>query len=451
MAVPRSRRPRVSGRRRRPRSRPRGRPPRGRVVRRERRARSRRVGSPEASARVVSSTTSYSRPASRKPRFRTKSRDPSSSSRTRPHSDSRPSLRACSERRLVDPCSDALAAVLGQDAHHRVQAALDRRGAPDAAAERLVAGEREQERAFGVRRDEVRDLVDVEDVAGNRASGSSAHCSYCRSVEGVSKLSSTAEPYAGRMAAPVRPDDELDLRIESLAYGGNGVARLNGFVVFVRRGLPGDVVRARVTKVKRNHAEALALEVVEAGSAAGRRALRALPGLRRLPVPGSRVRGAARGEGGAGRRGAAPDRATSTTRRSSRSSRPSRSSTTGTSSSTRSRRRRTAPRSASTGPAAGTRCSTSDKCWLTTDLGNAIREAVRDWARAQRLEAYDQAEHTGFLRHLVVREGRNTGQALVQLVTAPGQARRGQLRRRARALPGGAVDPLVGQRHGPPR
>ena len=136
----------------------------------------------------------------------------------------------------------------------------------------------------------------------------------------------------------------------------------------------------------------------------------------------------------------------STTRRSSRSSRPSRSSTTGTRWSTRSRRHRTARRSASTAPAAGTRCWTSDKCWLTTDLGNAIREAVRDWARAQRLEAYDQAEHTGFLRHLVVREGRNTGQALVQLVTAPGHARRGQLRRRARALPRGAVDPLVGQR-----
>ena len=61
------------------------------------------------------------------------------------------------------------------------------------------------------------------------------------------------------------------------------------------------------------------------------------------------------------------------------------------------------------------------RCWLTTDLGNAIREAARDWARAEGLEAYDQAEHTGFLRHLVVREGRNTGQALVQLVTAPGK------------------------------
>src|SRR5438445_10317842 len=68
------------------------------------------------------------------------------------------------------------------------------------------------------------------------------------------------------MAAPVTKDQEVELDAESLAYGGNGVARLNGFVVFVRRGLPGDRVRARVTKVKRNHAEALAVEVVEAGA-----------------------------------------------------------------------------------------------------------------------------------------------------------------------------------------
>ena len=50
------------------------------------------------------------------------------------------------------------------------------------------------------------------------------------------------------MAAPVSRDQELDLSVESLAFGGNGVARLNGFVVFVRRGLPGDKVRARVTR-----------------------------------------------------------------------------------------------------------------------------------------------------------------------------------------------------------
>src|ERR1700761_1032824 len=67
------------------------------------------------------------------------------------------------------------------------------------------------------------------------------------------------------MAAPVTKGEELELDIDSLAFGGNGVARLDGFVVFVRRGLPGDRVRARVTKVKRSHAEALATEVLVPG------------------------------------------------------------------------------------------------------------------------------------------------------------------------------------------
>src|SRR2546423_12615273 len=67
------------------------------------------------------------------------------------------------------------------------------------------------------------------------------------------------------MAAPVARDQELELHVDSLASGGNGVARLNGFVVFVRRGLPGDTVLARVTKVKRSHAEALAVQVLEPG------------------------------------------------------------------------------------------------------------------------------------------------------------------------------------------
>ncbi len=62
-----------------------------------------------------------------------------------------------------------------------------------------------------------------------------------------------------------------------------------------------------------------------------------------------------------------------------------------------------------------------EECLLTTDVGNAIRLAVRGWAREEQLEAYDQENGSGYLRHLVVREGRNTGQALVVLVTAPGE------------------------------
>ena len=46
------------------------------------------------------------------------------------------------------------------------------------------------------------------------------------------------------------------LEIDSLAHGGRGVARADGYVVFVSGGLPGDRVRARLTEAKRGFAEA---------------------------------------------------------------------------------------------------------------------------------------------------------------------------------------------------
>ena len=39
---------------------------------------------------------------------------------------------------------------------------------------------------------------------------------------------------------------ELELSVDALAYGGNGIARLEGYVVFVAGAIPGDRVRAVV-------------------------------------------------------------------------------------------------------------------------------------------------------------------------------------------------------------
>jgi 23S rRNA (uracil1939-C5)-methyltransferase len=65
----------------------------------------------------------------------------------------------------------------------------------------------------------------------------------------------------------VRPQrgDELELQIDSLAFGGEGVARLGdgGYVVFVAGAIPGDRVRAVVHKRKRSYAHARTLEVLE--------------------------------------------------------------------------------------------------------------------------------------------------------------------------------------------
>jgi 23S rRNA (uracil1939-C5)-methyltransferase len=55
----------------------------------------------------------------------------------------------------------------------------------------------------------------------------------------------------------------VELRIEKTAHGGQGVARLEGFVIFVRGGVPGDRVLARVTRKKREYAEALIEELLE--------------------------------------------------------------------------------------------------------------------------------------------------------------------------------------------
>src|SRR4029079_787286 len=57
--------------------------------------------------------------------------------------------------------------------------------------------------------------------------------------------------------------DVLELTIDSLAHGGNGVARLEGYVVFVAGGFPGDRVRAVVGKAKKADAEARTVEVIE--------------------------------------------------------------------------------------------------------------------------------------------------------------------------------------------
>jgi len=65
-----------------------------------------------------------------------------------------------------------------------------------------------------------------------------------------------------RAARPAR-GAELELSVESLAHGGSGVARHDGFVVFVHGGMPGDRVRAEVVKAKRGYAEARLVELIE--------------------------------------------------------------------------------------------------------------------------------------------------------------------------------------------
>ena len=222
------------------------------------------------------------------------------------------------------------------------------------------------------------------------------------------------------MAAPVTRDQELELTIESLAYGGNGVARLNGFVVFVRRGLPGDTVRARVTKVQRRHAEALATEIIRAGPQHVDAPCAHYPA-----CGGCRFQDLAYDAQVASKEAQVAD----ALRRIGRIQEPPLEPIVPAEETFHYRNKlEYSFTQLEDGPTLGFHKAGRwdevleiEKCWLTTDLGNAIRNAVREWARTDRLVAYSQEDQTGYLRHLVVREGRNTGQVLVQLVTAAGE------------------------------
>ena len=222
------------------------------------------------------------------------------------------------------------------------------------------------------------------------------------------------------MAAPVAKDQELELTIDRLAFGGNGVARLNGFVVFVRRGLPGDTVRARVTKVQRRHAEALVTEVVRPSP------LRVEASCKHYPACGGcRFQDLAYEAQVEAKHAQVGD----ALRRIGGFAEPPLEEILPAEEIFHYRNKlEYSFTQLEDGPTLGLHRAGRwdevlqiDYCWLTTDLGNAIRNAVREWARGDKLVAYDQAEHTGYLRHLVVREGCNTGQVLVQLVTSPGE------------------------------
>jgi 23S rRNA (uracil1939-C5)-methyltransferase len=58
----------------------------------------------------------------------------------------------------------------------------------------------------------------------------------------------------------------LILRVESLAFGGKGIARVDGYTVFVERGLPGQEVEARIFRCKKGFAEARIVRVLQPGT-----------------------------------------------------------------------------------------------------------------------------------------------------------------------------------------
>jgi 23S rRNA (uracil1939-C5)-methyltransferase len=214
----------------------------------------------------------------------------------------------------------------------------------------------------------------------------------------------------------VERGQELELTIDALANGGAGVARLDGYVVFVRDAVPGDRVRAVVTKRKKAYAEARALAVLEpspervpAVAEHPGAPWQVLPYERQLAVKAEQVQDALRRIGrleGYVLEPIVPAVEQWRYRNKLEYS-------FGTSDSD--------PAALICGfhsPGSWEHIEHVEDCLLASDAGNGPRRAALQWCRQRGLSAYDRRAQSGLLRNLVVREGRRTGDLQVRLVTS---------------------------------
>lgn len=233
----------------------------------------------------------------------------------------------------------------------------------------------------------------------------------------------------------LRRGSELTLYLETFALEGKSVARHNGLVVFVEGGVAGDQVRARLTKVKKNFAEATILELLAPsplrleprcksfGTCGGCRwqhvNYQAQLDFKRQHVVDSLAR-----IGGFENLAVNPtlgspeiffyrnkmefsfgERWLTREELAARTSNPY-------------------PPTSHDRFALGLHISQRfdrvldvRECWLQSELSTRILNLTREFCIARDLSFYSTSSHTGYLRNLVIREGKHTGEVMVNLVT----------------------------------
>jgi 23S rRNA (uracil1939-C5)-methyltransferase len=216
-----------------------------------------------------------------------------------------------------------------------------------------------------------------------------------------------------------KPGAELELAVRDFAFGGAGIARLEGYVVFVRGAVAGDRVLARVTRSKRDYAEAVLVDVLEPSP--DRIAAAAphpgapwgvLPYERQLEEKEHQVREALERYGGFEPPPVEPIVAAEQTWRYRNKLEYSFG--------------ETDDGELALGfhkPGRWNEIEDVSEDVLASDEIDAVRNAAREWTRAEGLSVWDRRTGAGFLRNLVVREGRRSGQLQARIVTSQGDFR----------------------------
>ncbi len=215
-----------------------------------------------------------------------------------------------------------------------------------------------------------------------------------------------------------RGGELLEVEVDSLAYGGRGIAHAEGLVVFVAGALPGDRARVEVTKAKKRFAEARAVELLRPG--ADRIPDRCVHGGE--PCPGAPWQGLAYERQLAHK----SEQVSDALRRIGDLDGFELEEIVPADEQWRYRNKLEYSFGELDGePILGFHARGRwdlvvdvEDCHLASEAGNAARNKVREWARLESVPAFDRRAQRGILRNLIVRESRRSGQIQTRLVTA---------------------------------
>jgi 23S rRNA (uracil1939-C5)-methyltransferase len=216
------------------------------------------------------------------------------------------------------------------------------------------------------------------------------------------------------MAKP-RRGDTLELVVDDLAFGGEAVGRVDGYVMFVRGGVPGDRLRVTVTEARGRFGRGVIQEVLQAspdrveppcpyfGRCGGCR-LQQIAYPAQLAFKERQVRECLTRLGGLGPFELRPIVAAPEVF---------------------GYRNKMEFTVAGPGPSIGLHVAERydlvldiERCLLQSDTMNTLLDEFRRQVRARALSVWEQQTERGLLRFVTLREGRNTRQAMVNIVAS---------------------------------
>lgn len=238
------------------------------------------------------------------------------------------------------------------------------------------------------------------------------------------------------MSKSIKRGDTLELVIKDLAFGARGLARLDGFVWFVESGIPGQKVIAKVKRVQESYGEACVYEVLESSphqvdppchyfGTCGGCQLQHLQYEVQVDAKTRQVQEILERIGGLNNtviRPTLPAENIYNYRNKMEFS-----------FSDQRWINKDDPHEASNDFALGLHVQNCfnkvldiEACMLQSERSNSILKDVRELIRQTEMRPYSTKTHTGFWRFLVIREGKNTGDSMLNFVTSSQESEKGR-------------------------